>query len=173
MQERNVLFKNEMIPSVENFRKMYFHYFLLRPSAIVIFTILASYFIFATAMVLYFVFAFGVLHINYTVTGGIFLLLLIYRPIQYFSYVRSAASAFGDSPEPTVLYITDGEILNDAGIAVFSIRSARRAYVTKDIIYLLVAGKRIIFLCRAGFAGGKEAEFIAYLKSRNISVSGR
>ena len=124
-------------------------------------------------MVIYFLLAQGTVHINYIVTGGIFLLLLIYRPIQYRSYTRSAEAAFGDRPDEMALYITDGEILNEAFESIFPLRTARRAYVTKNLIYLIGAGKRIVFLCRDGFSAGEENEFIKYLLARKISVCGK
>lgn len=173
MEENRILLKTDTTLSAKFFREMYFHYFFLRLSSVIILAVLVSYFIFATTMALYYFIGLGVVYINYIVLAGVFLLLIAYRPIQYFSYRRSASANFPDTenPEKIKLIIIDGKILNEDGAEVFSLRAVRKVFVLKNIIYLIAPAKRILFLSREGFGEGEEEKFISYLVSSGIKVS--
>lgn len=173
MEENRILIKTNTTLSAKSFREMYFHYFFLRASSIIIIAVLLSYFVFAVTMSLYYYIAHGVVYINYIVLSGVFLLLIAYRPIQYFSYQRSANSNFPENkdPEKIDLIIIEGKILNEDGAEVFSLRAVRKVFVLKNIIYLIAPAKRILFLSREGFGEGEEEKFISYLVSSGIKVS--
>lgn len=173
MEDNRILFKTNTTLCAQSFREMYFHYFFLRISSIIIFVVFGSYFLFAASMALYYLIAFGIFYVNYIILACVFLLFMSYRPIQYLIYRKSANSNFPDTdtPETVDLIIIDGKILNERGVEVFSLYSVRKAYVLKSIIYLVAPGKRIIFLSRNGFYEGSEENLLSYLSSRNIKVT--
>ena len=169
--ENNPQIVNRVIRDVSAFREMYFHFFMKRASAIAVTVISALYFIPGISIFFYYLFGVGIFYVNYLVLTLIFLILMSYGSLWYLVYSRSAKKQIGEKePEPTILQIANGSIFDEGGQEIISLRMVRKAYVTKNLIYLK-SGRGLIFFSRTDFVLGDEKELLSYLARFNIRLS--
>lgn len=153
--------------------ELYRSYFFGRASAIVFHAVVLLYLAAAMGLFLYYLLALWTVNIPLLVFTILAALLLVYRIIIFKRYVKISSNELEGQGELCVTVegawlFTDEE--RKHGVPLSSIR---RAYLTKNLIYLTFGGNKMVILSKAGFTEGSLDEFLAYLKEKSIPVSGK
>lgn len=168
-------FKNTTTPSAEGYREVYFHYFFLRPFSLIVEIFTALY---VASMIFAVVYKFCTEYAIDVATVIVILLFCFVFLLYFFRYrstcknIRVFLATQTDNPPVTIcfgeeLFFREGEEM------AFYVNSIRKVFCTKNYIYIIMAGRRLMMLSRRGFTLGSEAELLAHFTERGVPVQKR
>jgi hypothetical protein len=175
MENISTKFKNTTTPSAEGYREVYFHYFFLRPFSVAAEIFAALYvasMIFAVIYKFVTEYALDVATIIATACLCFIFLLYVLRYRSTCKNIKTFLASQTENPPVTIcfgeeLFFREGEEM------AFYLKAIRKVYSTKNYIYIIMAGRRLMMLSRRGFTLGSEEDFFSYLSERGVPVQKR
>lgn len=172
MEEKLVLFEIKQTPKAENLKEMYFHYFFKRTSSIILICFFSFYGLVGLGLLGYNLsvgrFDFYALLLTLLALGA-----LAYRFISYRSFSKLAfkrGEELGAISEVVMHVGRESMYPEEHPESALHLSDVKRAYTTKNLIYLVTRAKQIVVFEKESFTVGDGVDFLAHLAERGVKV---
>ena len=166
------VFELRQTPKPENLKEMYFHYFFGRVPAIILISIFALYGLLGIGLLAYEIYR-GQFEINSVIIIVLAFGMIAYRIFCYRTYSRLAFKRKEELGVVAEVVMKVGrESMYPEGHPESALRftDIKRAYVTKNLVYLVTRAKNIVVFEKESFTVGDCKSFLSRLSRLGVKV---